>query len=495
MQLSNGFKDKSIGSSGSGQNFCTATDSSQIEITINNTGNIDIPGAEIAYGFPNRPLAYYFLDESISAGTSQSFFVSADTIIPQNTSTVLQVQLVRAFDGNPANNNGQYNISAFSPVADLGNDTALCSNQSHMLESANTLYDSTFWTTSNDTIGTGNQLTIDSAGIYTITKFLAGCIDSDTIEVSIVKPAEVSIPSDTVVCGFDFIELNLNISDFDSLVRTPAAATGNSALIESSGLYVFKSYDRGCKQTDSLYIDLVNETVGLPEKVILCEGEDTLISPTNLSGENYLWLHNNTETPEVRLSDSGSYILQMTARGCEFFDTLLLRQQEIPTGKVTTSTPEIRAGENVIFEINTNVDSVIWNFGGNANISNAWGIGPHSVVFTSSGIETVEWQLQNDACGVFTYDSTITVLNPVFVGNNIRNTDVKLFPNPAVGQVTIKTEHNTEVAFFDISGSLIMKSRLNSGSNQIDISEFTPGIYLVIIEGSNNREVLKLVVG
>lgn len=68
-----------------------------------------------------------------------------------------------------------------------------------------------------------------------------------------------------------------------------------------------------------------------------------------------------------------------------------------------------------------------------------------------------------------------------------------MFPNPATNQVVLSGVENSVVTIFNISGSIVYSSTIN-GLKNIDISNYSSGIYLVKIAGNTNTSVQKLIV-
>jgi hypothetical protein len=67
-------------------------------------------------------------------------------------------------------------------------------------------------------------------------------------------------------------------------------------------------------------------------------------------------------------------------------------------------------------------------------------------------------------------------------------TDIKLFPNPAVDYLSVSMPFDVEetvVRIFDISGKLMIKQIVESGTTTLNISKLEPGIYL--LKARNNK--------
>lgn len=83
----------------------------------------------------------------------------------------------------------------------------------------------------------------------------------------------------------------------------------------------------------------------------------------------------------------------------------------------------------------------------------------------------------------------ITGLNKYFTADNLR-----VFPNPSQGQVTIQglSNNTTEIQVLDLLGRVVFSTEVNSNSASIDLSELNSGQYIVISKSTSDiqRSVL-----
>ena len=94
-----------------------------------------------------------------------------------------------------------------------------------------------------------------------------------------------------------------------------------------------------------------------------------------------------------------------------------------------------------------------------------------------------------DTDGKFTYSNVVTVNGGAFQ-------HIKAYPNPAVDKIIIthqKTDSTTWVKIFNIAGMLIATSKLPAGISvsNFDVSAFAPGTYLLVIESSTGKSIIK----
>ena len=92
---------------------------------------------------------------------------------------------------------------------------------------------------------------------------------------------------------------------------------------------------------------------------------------------------------------------------------------------------------------------------------------------------------------------TITVVAPKSVGEITPKIDWTVFPNPAAEFTTIEISgfgHQGAVTLYDLTGALVLNLTIQSGSNRIDISEFSTGLYIVEVRFNEAVERRRLTI-
>jgi hypothetical protein len=95
--------------------------------------------------------------------------------------------------------------------------------------------------------------------------------------------------------------------------------------------------------------------------------------------------------------------------------------------------------------------------------------------------------LNNDTCA-FTFGES-----SASVQLSEQSDKFSIYPNPAVNQVQIKTNHNhvgSNFYVYDFTGKMVFTGLLMAENTTVDMSEFSSGMYLIKI-GSDVRDVLK----
>ena len=80
------------------------------------------------------------------------------------------------------------------------------------------------------------------------------------------------------------------------------------------------------------------------------------------------------------------------------------------------------------------------------------------------------------------------VSSTVGIDNPSTLSEIKVYPNPTSGKLTIDTENFEGVEVYDVSGRLIIKSELKT----IDLEEQSKGLYLLKINANGTTQEFKV---
>lgn len=117
--------------------------------------------------------------------------------------------------------------------------------------------------------------------------------------------------------------------------------------------------------------------------------------------------------------------------------------------------------------------------------------------FPADGVYTVE--LRSKVSGTsksYTYSERVTVLS---IGIEEEYTAFDVFPNPAndVLNINIATVNNgIDVAIYNMLGQEVYRNNSfsNSFNNTVDVSNFTKGVYTVVVNNNNQPQEIKVVI-
>jgi hypothetical protein len=96
--------------------------------------------------------------------------------------------------------------------------------------------------------------------------------------------------------------------------------------------------------------------------------------------------------------------------------------------------------------------------------------------------------------------SILTIDNINFRGGNvgveeIKDLEVKMYPNPAQDVLTVSAKQNIEtIAIYTIDGQLVKNIRANNIFSIVNVSDLSTGVYMVQINAGNNSSTQRLVI-
>lgn len=205
------------------------------------------------------------------------------------------------------------------------NDTAICEGGFATLTvSGGSSYSWTPATGLNTTTGATVIATPSQTTTYVVTTTdnVTGCIDRDTITVTVNPLPQIAFTGANEICFTDEATLDAG-AGFVSYLWTPNGETTQTITVNTAGTYVVTVIDaNGCQNTDEVEL-----LVGVPPVVNLgadlagCSGDEFLLD-AGAGFESYTW--NNTATTQtITVTQSGTYIVVVTDEGgCSGRDTV-----------------------------------------------------------------------------------------------------------------------------------------------------------------------------
>lgn len=217
--------------------------------------------------------------------------------------------------------------------------------------------------------------------------------------------------------------------------------------------------------------------------VTICEGASTDLTALYTGGSDSLhftWTGSSVDAATISVSPTTTTIYTLTVT-----DDL--------TGQVETTTVTVNVTPvqtPVVTEVLTGTlgttgnasDTYQWYYNGNA-ISGATGQfyepsfdGNYTVVVTNSnGCSTTS--------NVFTYSASVGI-------NELNNTEVILFPNPADNELTLLTPESIigeKFEIVDAQGKVVYRGEIEKSTNNILINSLDSGTYVIMISNQNQR--------
>ncbi len=126
-----------------------------------------------------------------------------------------------------------------------------------------------------------------------------------------------------------------------------------------------------------------------------------------------------------------------------------------------------------------------WTFSGNIDIS-VFAQGNLTIAFkyTSTDIESATWEIDD----IKIYGQMGTGIPSIAEARN------RIYPNPAIQKVMVNLASDAKVSIFSLTGEKMYEKNLTQGTNSINISNLSSGVYLVKIETPTSTETHRLIV-
>jgi len=317
--------------------------------------------------------------------------------------------------------------------------------------------------------------------------------DTASLSIDSVVTVVLDLGPDKVSCDGNFIILE-NVGStqtFNSYTWSTGASTP-TIITNTAGTYsVSVTYGPPqCFAADQIVVTsapLPNVDLG-PDSTY-CANE--FVIDAGGDGAIYVWSDGNSSQTNT-VTNSGNYSVTVTSDdGCIAEDDINLTLLEAPV---------VDLGENFKLCISFNQTQLL--SAGNSFSSYLWSTGATtSNIVVGSGVTTV---------GSQNYSVTVTADNGcegedavsveysmcVGIDEDIANSNVNLFPNPANDLVTFTAEGSTiaEVQIFDLTGKMIYANYPSSSRLEVNTSNYASGTYIVKVITENESASRRLIV-
>lgn len=230
---------------------------------------------------------------------------------------------------------------------------------------------------------------------------------------------------------------------------------------------------------------------------MVCQGECIQFTNTSLDATSYSWSFSGGDIssstlpePTVCFAMSGVYTVELIVNGPGGTDTLsqtiavTVYDQPIAGFDVTNDTTYIPSGFVGFTNSSVNANGFYWEFGdGNSSTNeDPWNI------YTVPGVYTVSMIAVNGPCENDTAFTTIVVLDPNGLTENLSSTGIYVYPNPAdewLYLVIPSSEEWYTVSIYNSIGELVFQNVVQHTS-QFDISAMSKGLYHCQLRGKSS---------
>lgn len=459
------------------------------EGTVNDAPDVDVMVDSFAVTICNKPAVALGNDTtlctgaalSLASGTAANYLWSTGATTQTISLSTPGTYWVKASTANPGCFATDTIVVAggTTPVVALGNDTAICQGSSLTLNAGNpgASYN---WSTG----ATTQTISLSTSGTYWVKATAAGtsCFATDTIVVTAVALPVVALGADASICEGDI--QTLDAGNAGATYSWSTSATTQTIDVSTAGTYhVTVTNASNCVGRDTIVIT-VNPlpVIALGNDTAICQGTSLTLDAGNAGpGANYNW-STGVNTQTISVNSAGTYWAEVKDNaGCKASDTIAITIAPLPTAGTINTT-----GTSPTFNFTTtgsaNVTTYSWNFGDGSGPGSG---ASTSHAYTANGTYTVTLTVTND-CGTATTTTAVTV-SGISVGTvPVSADELKLYPNPSSGLVTISNVSALKMqrlAVLNAMGAVVMQQdNLDKAKDTIDVGSLAAGVYTVRIQ-------------
>ena len=343
---------------------------------------------------------------SSAAGIINTFLWQDGSTNPTFTATTAGLYWVQATNSMGCIARDSINVTFKPiPVFNLGNDTAICVNDTLHLNAAVAGATNYLW---NNGATTPN-INAYQAGLYWCMVNREGCTFRDSLNLTTIPGPLVNLGIDISVCGTNPILLDATYPNCTYLWQN--GSTNPTFTATTSGLYwVEVKNSSGCAKRDSITIAFNSLPIfNLGADTTICSSDTLTLNATVPTAVSYLW-NTGATSATIKAFLPGTYWCEVN-NGCVYRDTLVI-PAVLPKPIVNLGNDTTACGSGPITLTATNSNaSYLWQ----NNSTNP------TITATTTGLYWVQVTSNN---GCAKRDSINITLNPIPVFNLGPDTDI-----------------------------------------------------------------------
>jgi gliding motility-associated-like protein len=310
---------------------------------------------------------------------------------------------------------------------DLGPDLKRCKGDNAVVTINSEDYyanpSSILWSTG----ASSESITVADEGVYWVDVNINGCINRDSVYLTIQDPASFTLGENILKCQGEVAVIDLSSYTGD-ITWNDGSRDKIKTISYPGGSYSVEIVSGQCVLKDTIEVDFQDQhSVVVAADTVVCEGEILRFSTTEL-GTNIWFVNGKVEgNQDVELSAPGVYeiVLQNDRGVCSARDTNNSEIQAIPVG-ILPSTVSICEFDSILVDATiANGDSYLWNDGDTSPIKYLKTVGDHTVSITSGACTIIDKTTLNvtvlpvpDLGG----DTTVCSINNLILSNNTSGT-------------------------------------------------------------------------
>lgn len=177
---------------------------------------------------------------------------------------------------------------------------------------------------------TSDNITVNAGGKYWVTTTDSCFQHTDTIQLVITPPVQVSLGNDTAICDGDIVTLKNKLPSAGSYLWN-TGSTANTINISDTGSYAVIVSMNICTATDTIHIGSKPlPVVYIGNDTTICENHSIILrSNEQPTGTSYYW-STGSNADSILVNGKGRYTLTVNKDGCKSSDDFNLYHYPFP---------------------------------------------------------------------------------------------------------------------------------------------------------------------
>lgn len=336
------------------------------------------------------------------------------------------------------------------------------------------------------------------SGIYNLTISSADCSDTSSLSISNVPKIKTDFEVNKLLqCvnnnSFVFHDITQSGNETyyklwlfgDNTFSFDSSAVKTYTVPGTYQASLLTSTSKGCRDTSSTYIRVAESPIAkilLETRNNVCEYDSILLRSASLMQKNYTWYLNGSALPketndEIWSKTAGNYTLRVLDHlGC---DSLSAPLKTI--FKMRPAKPGILRNADTLFSSATS--GIRWYYNDTAMA----GADQQFIIPSLRGA----YRITTDSNGCINssdpYIYYLTALNNASFPDHTFH----VFPNPATSVLNAQSDDIFGYVIIDITGRMLIESKKNSASHQINVSDLNSGVYYMKLLYKDNAAVIR----
>lgn len=423
-----------------------------------------------------------------SGASTYTWSTSETTASIVITPTVATVYTVTGLGANGCSSSSQHSVSVIpSPTVQVSGPTAsVCPNETVAVSATG---NGSLFIWSDGFLGANHSLQALSTTVFTVTNtFTNSCFSQATYTLN-VKPGPVmAVSGNTFVC--EATTVSLTATGADSYAWSDGVTTHTNSFVPASTttLMVVGQLLNGCKDSIVQTIQVVNTpTVNITGADTICQGQFATLTASANGTVSYSW-NSGANTQSISVSPAGTFTYVATAYNgaCSGSASHEVAVKLVPA---------------IDFEINAPAlcpNSPPFTFTANPSGGTYTGTGVTAGTFDPSvgaGTYTITYEVTVSNGCLAAETGTLEVMTCTGINAIAGSNELKLFPNPAVDEMTIvSTKAIASISIYDFTGKLVKIIEMNGLQETVNVKDLAQGLYtLTVIMQDHSQATLKVV--